>query len=89
MSTAHTPENGAARPSEASAPFNPFRLLDVDDLDAATLDNYAVFLVGLRRTLRLNAARAAGSAPEPVLRAFLDEVEDALRDALDARHRRR
>jgi hypothetical protein len=78
----------AAGETEAAASFNPFRLLDVDDLDPATLDNYAVFLLGLRRTLRINAARV-GSDQEPMLREFLDEVEDALRDALAARHRRR
>jgi hypothetical protein len=84
-----TPEG--ARPAEgaeAAAPFNPFRLLNVGDLDPATLDNYAVFLLGLRRTLRENVARA-GSDQGPMLREFLDEVDDALRDALAARHGRR
>ena len=64
--------------------FNPFRLLDVADLDRKTLSRYAVFLVGLRRTLR--GAVREGGAQEAMLRDFLGEVEEALEDALAARH---
>ncbi len=81
------PTRPDAAPAPAADGFNPFRLLDVETLEGATLDRYAVFLVGLRRTLR--DALAAGGQQDSMLREFLDEVEEALADALAARRRRR
>jgi hypothetical protein len=70
----------------AAGVFNPFRLLEVNNLDRATLSRYAVFLVGLRRTLR--GQIHAGAPPEARLEEFLTEVEEALSEALAARRSR-
>jgi hypothetical protein len=79
------PSNGRVSEGglEADGAFNPFCLLDVAHLDRKTLSRYAVFLVGLRRTLR-GAVRDRGPQ-EAMLREFLGEVEEALADALAAR----
>ncbi|MDX1421292.1 MAG: hypothetical protein R3181_15105, partial [Rubricoccaceae bacterium] len=60
MSTSDPP-SPTDRPEEGGAAengFNPFRLLDVETLEGPTLDRYAVYLVGLRRTLRDGLKRA-------------------------------
>jgi hypothetical protein len=66
--------------------YNPFRLLEITSLDRATLSRYAVFLVGLRRTLRGQVR--AGAPKEARLEEFLEEVEEALAEALAARRGR-
>lgn len=78
-----TPDAGSGPGPE----FNPFVLLDIGRLDQATLSRYAVFLIGLRRTLR--SAVQIGAPEEMMIQEFLDEVEEALSKALAARREQR
>jgi hypothetical protein len=91
MTPADRPDPEATPAPEAVAPggaeFNPFVLLDVESLDRSTLSRYAVFLYGLRRTLR--SALRMGAPEDMMLQEFLAEVEEALANALAARRNQR